>query len=246
MSDEFNEYSYNLAMEFIQARNNEYYRLGDLVIIASLKELISVENTEDDIYNIHLNYGELMVGEIVSIECNSNDMPRNVEFYSQVYIKVKYPGSEQDKIKPNCLCVPHFDVINLTVLGESVGFSLFQATRDLPLEQVQSLDRNRMWPDQYADNAWWLVASPEDRKKIRMLQEKANTGSLAHLHEMENMFLLLNRELRFMVLQDRFNNVCTFYNFEAFSEECYQSKRHDRNNIHFNCTDEKSDDSISG
>jgi hypothetical protein len=119
-----------------------------------------------------------MVGEIVSIECNSNDMPRNVEFYSQVYIKVKYPGSEQDKIKPNCICVPHFDVINLSVLGESVGFSLFQATRDLPLEQVQSLDRNRMWPDQYADNAWWLVASPEDRRKIRMLQEKASTGSL--------------------------------------------------------------------
>jgi hypothetical protein len=246
MMNEFNEYNYQSAMEFIQSRNNEYYRIGDEVLIASLKEMISVEDSDDDVYTVHFNAGELMDGKIVAIECNSNDMPRNVEFMSQVYITVRYEGSKEDEVKPNCICVPHTDIINVTVLGDYVGNALFQATRDLPLKTVASLRKQNMWPKAYANNAWCLVASPEDKRKLRYLQEKANTGNVSALAEMETIFLNLNRELRFLILQDRFNNICTFYDFEAFPSHIYQAKRIDYNTIHYDSSndDETADSNI--
>jgi hypothetical protein len=218
-------FTFEEARKFIEARNGEYYRLGDKAVVVSLKEIIDVEDTEVD--DLEYSIGPPFVGRIVSIECNSNDMPRNVEFLSQIYIKVKYPGSVQDEIKPHSVTVPHTDIINCTVLGRTVSWKLHDATRDRPLGDDVSNSRH-IWPMEYGLNAMSKAASSDDYEKLYKLQNKVRAGCFSALREMELHFQILNRELRFMVLQDLFNNTCTFYDFEAkFYETNYDSKRYD-------------------
>jgi hypothetical protein len=198
-----------------EKRNYHFYMIGDLVIIASQESI----QWHDPPSLLHARKFSVigLYGNILEISGHSIETMKEVKADSHFMLKLKIrSGPDANNIKE--VSVLHTDVVNITVLGDTVGQKLFEVTKDKKYDSMENILNDCLIPESYNEYTLKLVTTWHDREKIQNLQLKFHQEARMQLNILKDYFLEWNRKLRWKVTNNMLKNLPSIEGFDEFEK----------------------------